>query len=131
VLQATVCDRAHEWYARHKADAIYVDPSAAGLIGAMRAMRMNVAEADNAVNDGIQQVKQHLAMQGDGRPRLTIDPACTNTINEFTAYVWQRRDGVSLDKPIKENDHAMDALRYALMGINTRTYDKPGAARYA
>jgi hypothetical protein len=31
-----------------------------------------------------------------------------NTINEFESYVW--KDGK--DEPQKENDHAMDAIRY-------------------
>jgi len=51
---------------------------------------------------------------GDGRPRLTIDPACVNTLAEFESYVWMEgRSGVK-DTPEKTNDHAMDALRYGV-----------------
>ena len=51
-----------------------------------------------------------LKVHGDGKPRLTIDPSCVETINEFESYVWRPEK----DEPVKENDHAMDALRYAV-----------------
>jgi hypothetical protein len=66
-------------------------------MAAMRAANLRVYEADNAVSDGIQNVKARLAVAGDGRPRLTFDPACANTISEFESYVWaQDRDGKAL-----------------------------------
>lgn len=38
---------------------------------------------------------------------------CKNTIAEFTAYVWDEKAAKhGEDKPIKEHDHAMDAVRY-------------------
>ena len=40
---------------------------------------------------------------------------CVNVITEFQTYSWDskaRRLGV--DKPVKKNDHSMDALRYAV-----------------
>ena len=64
--------------------------------------------AKGRVLDGIATVQGLLQVQLDGRPRLTIDPSCVNTIAEFESYVWQ--DG--RDAPVKQNDHAMDALRY-------------------
>ena len=58
--------------------------------------------------DGITKVQDYLKIQGDGKPRLTVDPSCVNTINEFESYVWKENK----DEPVKDNDHAMDALRY-------------------
>jgi phage terminase large subunit len=60
------------------------------------------------VLDGITKVQDYLKIQGDGKPRLTVDPSCVNTINEFESYVWKENK----DEPVKDNDHAMDALRY-------------------
>jgi phage terminase large subunit len=95
-----------------------VDPSAKGLIMALRAAGLRVSEAHNAVGDGIQEVKARLRVQADGRPRLTVDPSCVNTISEFESYVWAKaRDGVSKDAPVKQHDHAMDAARYACMAV--------------
>jgi len=60
------------------------------------------------VLDGIGSVQNLLAVKGDGRPRLTIDPGCVNVQNEFESYKWKPEK----DMPEKEDDHAMDALRY-------------------
>ncbi len=68
------------------------------------------------VLDGITAVQGYLAIQGDGRPRLTVDPSCVDTINEFESYVWKPEK----DEPVKENDHAMDALRYAIYTYKVR-----------
>ena len=54
-----------------------------------------------------------LMVRGDGRPGLTVDPSCVNTIREFEGYCWKK----GKDEPVKEGDHAMDALRYALFSM--------------
>ena len=62
-------------------------------------------------------MKARLAVAGDGRPRLTVEPHCVNTIAEFESYCWkENREGEYKDEPEKANDHAMDALRYCVMG---------------
>lgn len=45
---------------------------------------------------------------------LVIDPRCDNTLSEICNYKWKvDKLGNTLDEPEKENDHLMDALRYA------------------
>ena len=96
--------------------AFHVDSAAAGLIASMAAAGLPAFPAKKAVNDGIQLIKAMLAIQDDGRPRLTVDPLCVNTISEFESYVWaEDRNGNATDKPVKENDHSLDALRYNSM----------------
>ena len=113
-LQGVVVTAAVDMCRQHNVREVVVDPSAAGLIAEMRSVGLAVYEADNAVFPGIQRVKNALAVAGDGRPRLTIDPACVNTLAEFESYVWMEgRSGVK-DTPEKTNDHAMDALRYGV-----------------
>jgi phage terminase large subunit len=65
------------------------------------------------VLDGIAAVQERLKVQADGLPRLTVDPSCLNTINEFESYVWKPER----DEPVKENDHALDALRYGVIAL--------------
>lgn len=109
-----------------------VDPSAATLIAEARAAGCEVLQADNAVIPGIQRVMQRLAIDGDGEPRLTIDPSCVNLIREMESYRWKTNrasmdeNGQYKDEPVKENDHAMDALRYA-----TAYIDRTGTATVA
>lgn len=100
-------------------DTVVVDPSAAELIADLRRKNIPVREADNAVFDGIMRVQARLVQQGDGRPRLTVDGECTNTIREFEVYEWDRSPSMGIkDKPKKVNDHAMDALRYGIAEID-------------
>lgn len=100
-------------------EAVLVDPSAAKLIAELAAAELPVRGADNDVDGGIKTVRDYLAVAGDGAPRLTLAPQSANAIREFAAYAWARTaDGRVKDKPEKANDHAMDALRYALMHLS-------------
>jgi len=49
-----------------------------------------------------------LKVQGDGRPRLTIDPLAINTINEFESYVWQENK----EMPVDADNHSISAIGY-------------------
>lgn len=89
-------------------DFIYIDPSSAAYIDDLQAEGYPAEKADNDIQMGIQRVTTAFA---DG---LTVDPSCINTIAEFESYQYPDNGG---DKPHKnQNDHCMDALRYAVMG---------------
>lgn len=107
-LQDDVCNVAAAWASKYDCRMIAVDAAAAGLIADLRDRSIAAMPAKGRVLDGIQAIQNRLQIQGDGLPRLTIDPACTNTINEFESYVWKPEK----DEPVKENDHTMDAIRY-------------------
>ena len=48
----------------------------------------------------------------DGRPGLLLGERCKHLFEELAAYAWDEQcEG---EQPVKENDHAVDALRYAL-----------------
>ena len=91
-----------------KDDLVIVDPSAAALIVELRSRGHKVKKADNTVNDGIADVETMLTQD-----KLSFDPSCTHTIEEFGIYAW---DPIAADKGrdavIKQSDHAMDAIRY-------------------
>jgi PBSX family phage terminase large subunit len=108
VLQERVCNQASEWKSKYNCQLVAVDASAAGLIADLKNYGIPAKAAKGRVLDGIQAIQNKLKIQNDGKPRLTVDPACVNAINEFESYVWKPEK----DEPVKENDHAMDALRY-------------------
>lgn len=88
------------------AEESYIDPSAKGYIDDLTAKGYEVEAAVNDVLVGIQRV--HGAF-GTG---LTIDPDCTNLIDELGMYAYKPNPKVETDKPTKDFDHALDALRY-------------------
>lgn len=50
--------------------------------------------------------------------KIHIHPRCVNTIREIKGYKYRKnRDGVTLDEPVKVNDHAMDAMSYGVYGV--------------
>lgn len=78
-------------------------------------------KADNAVRQGIQTIIGLLAPRDDGTRGLYIAPRCVHTLSEFHTYAYASLpDGSAAsarpaaEEPIKQNDHALDALRYAL-----------------
>ncbi len=89
-----------------KIDAITVDPSAASFITLIRRnSNYKVVPAKNNVIDGIRQVSTVLRNN-----TLKICNTCKDSMREFSLYRWE--DSLSKDVPIKENDHAMDDIRY-------------------
>lgn len=84
---------------------ILVDPSAASFIEALRRRGMYVIPANNEVLDGIRKVSTLLKQR-----RLVIHERCKGLIDELGLYLWDTRSPI--DKPVKENDHGPDALRY-------------------
>ena len=45
---------------------------------------------------------------------IIIHPMCSNTRTELQNYRWEEKDGVRLNRPVKDFDHLLDALRYAM-----------------
>jgi PBSX family phage terminase large subunit len=87
-----------------------VDPSAASMIEQLHRDGITPAPADNAVLDGIRTVSSLL-----GADRLRVHSSCTGLIGEFGVYAWDEKAAErGEDKPIKAEDHSLDALRYAV-----------------
>jgi len=113
-LQKDVVGIARNWFDEKKGDLVAVDAAAAGLIADLRDSGLPAEPHKGRVLDGITLVQQYLKVQSDGLARLTVDPACVNVINEFESYVWKS----GKDEPVKENDHALDALRYLVNAVH-------------
>lgn len=98
-----------------KVRAVIVDPSAASFIECIRRHGLfRVWQADNSVLNGIRDTSSLLQMQ-----YLHICDNCTDIIREFSLYRWD--ESAAEDRPIKENDHAMDDMRYFVRTAMTRT----------
>lgn len=82
-----------------------IDPSAASFHAAMRRAGFRVRNARNDVEDGLRETSVCL-QQG----LVKVSEGAVETCKEFAGYVWDAR--AHGDRPVKENDHLMDALRY-------------------
>jgi PBSX family phage terminase large subunit len=89
-------------------NAIIVDPSAASFKVAGRKKGLVFRDADNEVLDGIRLVASMFAMG-----LLRIHKKCVNFRNEVSSYIWDDKAAArGVEQPLKESDHAMDAVRY-------------------
>ncbi|MCL2068817.1 MAG: PBSX family phage terminase large subunit [Oscillospiraceae bacterium] len=87
-------------------EAVIVDPSAASFIECLRRRgKYPVIPAKNDVAAGIRLVGSALSAG-----KLRFHESCRDTIREFSLYRWNL--DAQGDVPIKENDHAMDDIRY-------------------
>lgn len=97
-----------KWLNGTKINKIIVDPSAASFIAELCKRGYEVKKAKNDVVDGIRVVGNYL---NDGK--LLFYKLNKNTIEEFHTYAWDNKATENgNDKPIKEHDHCMDAVRY-------------------
>lgn len=105
---AEYADDLQEWLQGTKIKAVIVDPAAASFIAELRKRGYAVLKAKNDVEDGIRLVGTLL-----NREKIIFSQSCVNTIMEFASYIWDEKVAErGEDKPIKQHDHAMDAVRY-------------------
>lgn len=90
---------------------LFVDPAAASFKLQLRTDGLSrIYNADNDVLAGIRTVSSLLATG-----QLLIHSSCTNLLREIPGYVWDKKASEKgEDKPVKLNDHHVDALRYAV-----------------
>lgn len=95
---------------------IILDPSAASLRVEMSSQGVsNVMSGDNNVLYGIQTVSTVLDAD-----KLIVSDRCTGLIGEMSEYSWDpKATERGEDKPLKENDHSVDALRYVVATTET------------
>ena len=92
-------------------DRVFCDPSAKGFMLQLHEDgERSVWKADNDVLRGIEMLSSII----DNDMFRVLD-RCKNTIKELGSYRWDAKaQERGEDKPIKQNDHAMDALRYVV-----------------
>jgi PBSX family phage terminase large subunit len=90
--------------------AVILDPSAASFKVSLRQAGVRVRDADNDVLDGIRLVATLFSLK-----RLKANKQKTEMLQkEQGSYIWNEKAALEHGKeePVKENDHAMDAIRY-------------------
>jgi PBSX family phage terminase large subunit len=121
------CDALEALAGGREIEAVIVDPSAASFIQCVRRRgKFPVIPAKNSVLDGIRLVSDRLR---DGT--IKFHRSCGDTVREFHLYRWDL--DAADDRPVKENDHAMDEIRYFvaqyLGGGNSGGFFATGVAR--
>ena len=100
----------------HEIRHIIIDPSAASFITAIKKYgKFSVRKARNDVLNGIRTTMTLL-----DNDRLFFCENCRDTIREFGLYRWDEKSGK--DAVIKENDHAMDDIRYFCYTVLRRIF---------
>jgi PBSX family phage terminase large subunit len=91
--------------------AYIVDPSAASFRTELMTARLPQFPGDNSVLDGIRTVSNLL-----GKDKLKVSRVgCPELVREISSYAWDDKAALlGEDKPIKVEDHGVDALRYAV-----------------
>lgn len=107
------CDAVEALAAGKQIVKVIVDPSAASFILALKRRGFRVQQADNAVLDGIRRTAVYLK-----NGNIKIHRSCKDAIREFGLYRWDERK--TQDTVIKENDHAMDEIRYFCNSVMRR-----------
>jgi len=95
---------------------LIIDPSAASLRVELADQGVvNAFPANNEVLYGIQTVASVL-----DNGRLIVTDRCKGLIGEMSEYAWDAKaTEKGEDKPMKINDHSVDALRYAVTSTET------------
>jgi phage terminase large subunit len=124
--------------------AIICDHDAEDRATLNRHLGLTTTPAHKTVSDGIQAVASRFRNAGDNKPRLMVlrdslidrdkdlaegkQPTCLE--EEPESYIWDMRQGMKKgEQPVKENDHALDALRYGVAHFDLRPTDIKYSAR--
>lgn len=115
---------AKDWFQRDgnrmTCELAAVDDAAAGLIMSLNSSTItndgrrqgpiHAVGGKGRIIDGVYAIQNRLELKVDKRPRLTIDPSCINTINEFESHVW--RPDKPKDTPLDCDNHSISSIRY-------------------
>jgi phage terminase large subunit len=104
------------WIGDDEPEWIAVDPSAASFkVQLWRDGLSNVMDAKNSVLDGIRLVSSLLATN-----QLVVHESCAGFLEEIPSYSWDPKAAKQgEDKPVKADDHSLDAGRYVVASTET------------
>lgn len=98
-----------------KFNRVYPDPESPSAIEVLNTKGISVIEVvknKDSIKNGINRIRQLLKSN-----KLFIHKSCINLISEFETYAYpeSNQGRNENENPVKDHDHALDALRYALM----------------
>ena len=99
----------------YKPTKVYADPAEPDRIDILKRAGLNCREVSKDIVAGVDRVRELFKQS-----RIHIHPDCKNLIHELETYRYpdKKPDQNEQEKPVKENDHALDALRYALYMVD-------------
>ena len=93
--------------------SVIADPSAASFIAELRSRGVYVIPADNEVLDGIRKVSSLIR-----RRVIKVCSDCVCLLDEMGTYLWdEKASRKGEEKPVKQQDHSEDALRYYINSL--------------
>ncbi len=100
------------------------DPSGASARATLHEKEIPTLAVRSNILHGLELVREQLRIRADGKPGLYVSSQCVETIKEFNLYSYP--EGADSEEPVKNHDHAMDAMRYFMVNwrrryINQRT----------
>ena len=106
--------------AQQQPNYVYPDPADAEGVSKLEEAGFNVMEVDKGKIEGINRVRE-LLKQG----RIKVKRGCSNFISEIESYHYpdEKGDVNAKEEPVKENDHLMDCLRYAIYNHDINVYN--------
>ena len=104
------------------------DPSGASARATLLEKGIPTVAVRSNVLQGLESVRQQLRIRADGSPGFYVSSRCVETIREFNLYSYP--DSGCSEEPVKEYDHAMDAIRYFIVNWQ-RGYMRQRIGRYA
>ena len=105
---------------KYAVEVFFADPSQPAYIKEMNASGLHTIAAKNDIIPGINAVCEKLKVNSDGRPSLFVSKRCKNLIRELENYRYLTKGGAAesmTEVPVKCDDHACDALRYAVYSM--------------
>lgn len=118
-VNSEFADEVQEFLEPYGIRNLYIDPSAEAFEVELRKRGMHVLHANNDVENGIQILTSEMK-----KGNLFILDTCTNLIKEIESYVWDPKEASKgYDVPLKKDDHAIDALRYAIASHKISIYN--------
>ena len=97
---------------------IYPDPAEPDRVENMKRHGFYVREVDKNVILGIDRVRELIRKR-----QLFVFNTCKNVIDEFNSYRYDPEK--PKEEPVKDNDHLMDAIRYAIYNHNAKSFVMP------
>lgn len=103
----------------HGISLFYADPSQPAYIKEMNGSGLHTLAAKNDILPGIDAVSEKLKIRiKTDRPGLLISAGCVHLISEIQNYRYADSDNKNIKEvPVKKDDHACDALRYAIYSL--------------
>jgi len=113
------------WRGEFRVNTFFCDPRAPIEISTLNAAGIPVVKANASMETGVRAINNLLHVGEDGMPGLYISPECPNLIREMLTYCHTSSgygDGQSFYDSIKtrQSDHAVDTLRYGILGAMGR-----------